>query len=727
MLLGVNSLLQTTKDSESMSSKLNGVLEKNGLTDNIINSRIDEVFNRGRILTDTDLTDRIKDSSWVSHSMMTRSLTYESGDEMLRFFSSADLKFEDTSLGGNYVINPRPQYTRYADTRARGILQGTKDVFVSEGSGRFGMGHYYAEAIDDTHQTIHMRFGIPEFNSLLGYIRNFFNNDLNRLASRGRVSPGFQDFLYYGSKFIVGWAFKGLHLIEYSLKTITSFFTFAAKIPASKYYYLRPTMVIYWAAVTNMVNMIISYRGWIGFTGDIKDPKADSKERILSKIDPEDSQTLHSMFPDIFSPSGFIDVYKAATRAERIRIGVSNDIEEKMENVQNVDDFKAFARDFLDGKRQYNSASYGGSTLDEAWGSFIKSGYGEHKNGTSESIISSEKAMRSSANESAERSDPTQSPVKHQGHDTSGWGSHMEALFRDGGEFATFRVDHTGSVSESFQSSTGETDIAQKFNSASAQGRAAKFSLFGGNVDGGIIDTVTQGLGSIIQGGISGIPFVGETIMGLIKSGGGSAYADIPEYWQNSSADMPKMSYTMQLVSPYGNPISQLINIYIPLCMLLAGTLPLSTGKQSYTSPFLCQVFDQGRCQTRLGIIDSLQITRGVSNLGFNKNKQALAIDVSFTVKDLSTIMHMPITTGFALDPLEGIFDEDTIFTDYISVLASNSLGKNIYVGQKFSKRLLTRYRQIEQMTSPSFIAGFVHDMTPIGLLDVFLKESDRN
>jgi hypothetical protein len=302
----------------------------------------------------------------------------------------------------------------------------------------------------------------------------------------------------------------------------------------------------------------------------------------------------------------------------------------------------------------------------------------------------------------------------------------MKAIFKDGAEFATFRVDHTGSVEESFQSSTGETDIAQKFNSASAQGRAAKFSLFGGNIDGGPLDAVKNGLGSIIEGGISGIPFIGSTIMPALKAGAGAAYADIPEYWQNSSFTMPRMSYTMQLVAPYGNPLSQMINIYIPLCMILAGALPLSTGKQSYTSPFLCQVFDQGRCQTRLGIIDSLQITRGVSNLGFNKKKQAMAIDVSFTIKDLSTVMHMPIATGFALDPLEGIFDEDTIFTDYISVLASNNLGKNIYVAQKFNKRLMARYRQIQEMTSPSFWAGYLHDKTPLGMIDMFFRETDR-
>ena len=727
MLLGVNSLLKTTADAATMSSKVNDTLDKIGLTSDAINAKIDDVFRKKRILTNADATERIKDSSWVSHSMMTRSLTYEAGDDMLRFFSSADLKFEDTSLGGNFVINPRPQFTRYADPRAKGIMSDTKDVSVAEDKGRFGMGHYYAEAIDDTHQTIHMRFGIPEFNSMLGYVRNFFNNDLNRLATRGRVTPGFTDFLYYGSKLIVGWSFKALHLVEYALKTISNFFTFIAKVPASKYYYVRPTMVIYWAAVTNMVNMIASYRGWTSFTGNITNPDLDDKSRIKSEVDQDAANYLHEFLPDVFSATGFIDVYKAATRAERIRMSVNDDINTAMENSGSIEDFKRFSQDFLDGKRQYNRANYSGSTLEEAWASFMDSGYGKPSEGDSDTILSNEKAMRSSSNESAERQDPTKGPVPHSAQNIDGWGKHMKAIFKDGAEFATFRVDHTGSVEESFQSSTGETDIAQKFNSASAQGRAAKFSLFGGNIDGGPLDAVKNGLGSIIEGGISGIPFIGSTIMPMLKAGAGAAYADIPEYWQNSSASMPRMSYTMQLVAPYGNPLSQMINIYIPLCMILAGALPLSTGKQSYTSPFLCQVFDQGRCQTRLGIIDSLQITRGVSNLGFNKKKQAMAIDVSFTVKDLSTVLHMPIATGFALDPLEGIFDEDTIFTDYISVLASNNLGKNIYVAQKFSKRLMTRYRQIQQMGSPSFWSGYLHDMTPIGLLDVFFKEADRS
>ena len=66
--------------------------------------------------------------------------------------------------------------------------------------------------------------------------------------------------------------------------------------------------------------------------------------------------------------------------------------------------------------------------------------------------------------------------------------------------------------------------------------------------------------------------------------------------------------------------------------MLLAGILPLSTGKASYTSPFLCQLYDRGRLQIRLGMIESLSITRGTTNLAFDKHGQALGIDVTFSV-----------------------------------------------------------------------------------------------
>jgi hypothetical protein len=180
----------------------------------------------------------------------------------------------------------------------------------------------------------------------------------------------------------------------------------------------------------------------------------------------------------------------------------------------------------------------------------------------------------------------------------------------------------------------------------------------------------------------------------------------------------------MQLISPYGNVVSQMNNIYIPLAMILAGGLPLSTGKQSYTSPFICQLFDQGRYQTRLGIIDSISITRGTSNLSFNKNKNAMAIDVTFSIMELSSIIHLPISKGYG-GSQEGIFDDENYFSDYMAMLGSLGLWEQFYTFPKAMLRLAKATRSLEKLKSPAMWAMYLHERTPVGMLDVLYKGSN--
>ena len=124
--------------------------------------------------------------------------------------------------------------------------------------------------------------------------------------------------------------------------------------------------------------------------------------------------------------------------------------------------------------------------------------------------------------------------------------------------------------------------------------------------------------------------------------------------------------------------------------MLLAAALPLSTGKHSYTSPFLVELYARGRNQIRLGMIDSLEVRRGVGNLGWTAEGEPLGIDVTFTVKDLSSIMHMPLASS------QGLFDEDSSFNDYMATLGSLSLTDQVYFTKKFAlnaTRMLTNFR----------------------------------
>jgi len=281
-------------------------------------------------------------------------------------------------------------------------------------------------------------------------------------------------------------------------------------------------------------------------------------------------------------------------------------------------------------------------------------------------------------------------------------------------------VDYTGPVDESFSSSTRESDISTTFNSLSAKGRSASFSFAGGNIDGGVLTGITDLIKGVSTGLMDAVHLSG------LASLAGAAFVDIPQHWENSAANLPRMSYTMQLVSPYGNAMSQMINIYIPMAMLLSAALPISTGKQSYSSPFLVELYDQGKAQTRLGIIDSLTFVRGTTNLGFNKNKNFMSVDVSFSVKDLSSIMHMPINSGFSLNPLKGVFDEDTVYTDYLHVLGSATLGQNIYPMRKLRENLANKANSFKALTSPARWFGAIHDMPYIGMIDAFYKDTDR-
>lgn len=216
--------------------------------------------------------------------------------------------------------------------------------------------------------------------------------------------------------------------------------------------------------------------------------------------------------------------------------------------------------------------------------------------------------------------------------------------------------------------------------------------------------------------------FIGGVADQLSISGiaalGGAAFVDIPKHWTGSNANMPRMNYTFSLVSPYGNKLSQLMFMYVPLCMILAAALPISTGKQSYTSPFLVEAYDRGRAQTRLGIIDSLSITRGTTHLGFNNAGNAMGIDVSFSIQDLSSIMHMPLIQGFM--PGNGLFDDDTVFTDYMAVLGSLTLNEQTYPVEKLRLRLTRTMSNLNTWFSSAHFAQWVGDLAPLQIIGAF-------
>lgn len=655
--------------------------------------QVSNPFSAKSVLSNVDFTSNILDSSWAKQAFLVNQKDLELVDVQNRTFSSASLKFTDTTLGGNYAVNAKPQFTRYSDIRASGRLQGRNKTQISSENGNLGMGRYYSEAIDDNSQLIHMIFGVPQFNSLTTFFSGFYNSGAGRLARTGRT-----DGVFYQAGQIIGLVAQVVVWPLIAISFLGRVARFFLQRPTSKYYYLKPTMFVYWGAVNNMVNKIAVGRGLFPVTFS---SQGDQKIGSSYVLDKDALKGISRLLPGVFSEDGGYDIYATANKAQRMKIQNDKRIFDNF-NVDSNADFIGFVK------------KEGNSTLNVP--------PGDHSFSNSfQRFIKSPLTYISKGNDA----ESAEADIKTKPGEAPGFFEHLVGELDDGGAFVTLRVDYTGPVSESFANSKRPSDIAGKVNSLMSQRRSSNYSFAGGNLIGGaagnLIGGVLGKVGDLVSGTLDSLNF-----SGLVSLAGG-AFVDFPDHWESSSAQLPRSSYTIQLVSPYGNVVSQMQNMYIPLCLLLAGALPLSTGKQSYTSPFLCQIYDKGRHQTRLGMIDSLSIVRGTTALGFNKFGHAMGVDVTFTVADMSSIMHMQMAKGFDfLGGDDGVFDDETVFSDYMNTLSSLGLHEQFHVFPKLRLALARKQRQLQQLSSPAAWASFVKNETPIGMLEMFFRGTAR-
>lgn len=638
-------------------------------------------------LSKRDLEFRTRDSSWVRQAFMVKKDTLDDLTQRARIFTTARFKFMDTTPGGHIAINPPPQFTRNADLKVHSIFTGDpKDGRPVRSVGSRGMGRYYSEAIDDNMRIISMRFGVPQFNSLTTFFTGFYNSSASSLARTGRAPS-----LMYRMGQVAGYAVTILALPVLIVNFFGNLWRVIDQRPASKYYYLKPAMPLYWNAVSSIVNSLAVNMGLIPrVMGPEGGESMKDNRYVFTK---QDLENFAALLPDINMEGGGINVYALSTRAQRLARRMNKAMQERFDKITSSDQFIKGLHDITEnGLNLSYAANSSPSFLNylDKWfatnASAVKPSAGDQSN-PSEKDTPTEQV-------------PTSKP------DTVGWGEFLEAELDDGSHFVSFRVNETGPVSESFTSQVAESEIASKINNMSSESRSTRFNFAGGNLGGGVIGDMAQGVLSGVKDLVAGaLDAVGAS--GLAAPGG-SAFVDIPQYWQNSTAQMPRMNYSFTLVTPYGNKMSVLMNIYLPLAMILAASLPLSTGKQSYTSPFLVELYDRGHAQTRLGIIDSLNIERGTGNLGFTNAGCPLQVRVSFSVIPLTTVVHMPIIQGFSLNPTDGIFDEDTNFSDYMNTLAGVTLAEQIYTGERLKLALTRKMQNMRTWFTSAHSAQFV-------------------
>lgn len=665
--------------------------------------------------------DNILDDSWVKSAFLLPSDAIIGGNEAVvnRIYSTSMQKATDTTLGGNFVINPLPQFTRYADLKhnvytsshARGKTVLVPDVSrnnQTNSTSSNGMGRTYSEKIDDNMQVVHFRMGFPKFNSMTSFYANYYSIPAASLARTGRA-PGF----FY----TLGWTLGSIATIPMMPFILAGkAINFFLNRPASKYYYLKPSMLPYWQAVSSMVN------GVAANMGIIPRPFYEGAKALHSKdeqVDRTDVENYARLIPSIYRKDGGLDVFAIANRGQRLVNNRHKLLNNELQGLTSKEAVKAAFKKRLYGEdlgEVFNSVRNSSDTTLQAYVDLWRNNEMLGKMEVSEALENKEVAEK-------------------EGRLEDGYIARAKDAFlseaRMGSEFLTLRVDHTGTQSESFNNSAKEASIGQQINSISASARETRFSMFDGNLEGtGIIGASYDALKDFMAGATQGIG-----IQGLAQLAG-SAYVDIPKVWESSSCDFNKLSLNIPLRSPYGDPVSRLQNLILPLCCIFAMSVPLATGKQSHTAPFLIEYFAQGRAHSRLAMVDSLTITRGVGDVGWNNVGGFLGVDIQLGLLDLTNAINMPLNPAFEFSDrviqaagygigkgvsflapsdvdtakigeqaasalLGSTYDDDNSYTDYLAILAGIPLEQEINGLRKWAVRLARQRVAFDDAQSP--------------------------
>ncbi len=108
-----------------------------------------------------------------------------------------------------------------------------------------------------------------------------------------------------------------------------------------KFYSMRPTMALYWNAVSQMVNQIMTYNGVF----PTYESQEIGQEVVYNKQMHDD---LNALMPNVFGKSGFIDVYAIVNRAERVGIRVRKAQQQAIDAVESNTALKAAMSNVFD-------------------------------------------------------------------------------------------------------------------------------------------------------------------------------------------------------------------------------------------------------------------------------------------------------------------------------------------------------------------------------------------
>lgn len=689
----------------------------------------------------------LHDSEWINNCFMlprnpNRGDTKISDTTMQwMYYTTADLKFTNTSLGGNFTINNPPQFTTFADPPT-GRLMGARDKRALDSGMNQGMGQYYSEAIDDNASRVNLRFGVPEYKGLVTFFTGFYNGSAALLANEGRTSEG----LFYLTGAIIGGVVALPLLVVMSISKMARFFF---NRPSTKYYWLKPAMPLYWNRVNKISNRIAAEMGLVPDkargSGGSKDPLAEYGMSDITSNGPAESaayEMAKEYMPELFNDTGGIDVYRLANKTSRMTDHARASLLAAGEGASSEKSFAQSIRKHMqqmtvpssvikgkplyDYLNVYHKTVLGAMSVTSEDGQVVDlvrrngvldrvkqtseydaaagGGGGTFGGEAGEAVETAQEQRLSDLGDAPENADAKDLMKEYAAQDNiilsilrtgadnvlervDGWVNspglveYTKAAAAGGSDWISFKVEPNLTESESWDNKAGDSDIQGAINGLSNTVRSAAFDFSNFKTGFATIDAPISAVKDMIYGAMDSFQ-----ISGLLALAG-TGLVDIPQRWEESSSNVfTQSSYTIELRSAYGDPLSIFLNLYVPFICLLAGAVPISHGNQSYGAPMLCELHQRGRRTIKLGLIDSLSVTRGAGTVGWNEDGLPLGLDITFSVANLSSVMHMPIDTGLMnMMPWNALIGEDNVYSDYTAVLANLTIADQTNPWKKYA------------------------------------------
>ena len=280
-----------------------------------------------------------------------------------------------------------------------------------------------------------------------------------------------------------------------------------------------------------------------------------------------------------------------------------------------------------------------------------------------------------------------------------------------------FYVDSVSTVDEDFSNSETESQLASKINQFADVGREIQFLL--GTAVGDVPDWMSQeDLDSTLEDiqSLSDQWLNGNTILTMVAKNfatvatGGKLL--FPKIWADSEYSK-SYNISIKLRTPDADILSWYLNIYVPLCHLVALTAPHQVSSEQYNgycSPFLVRAYYKGLFNCDTGMVTSLSISRGKEG-SWTLNGLPTEVDVSMQIKDMYNVLSITPSSDVKW------FLNNTSLMDY---LATNC---GININEPDIVRQLDLYLSMHKaniMNLPNRVWTSVNDALSTKLMDMY-------